>query len=159
MGYYKSKLSVYPLPYTTDQLVAKGANEIYTHIPAIDSELEALLNTLKSRYQIGVVSNGSIENQMNKLKRSTLLSFFEKEVIFISGEMSFSKPDQSYFSVVEQRLQKQVDEIVIIGDDPINDIQGGNQAGWKTVWISKGRNDKVPADYVLNELIDLKNVF
>lgn len=156
--FYDWLLSIYALPYSRPELIAKGANEIYTHIPSITSEMEALLKRLKSTCQIGIVSNGGIENQMNKLKGSRLLSFFEKETVFISGAMSFSKPHKAYFEIVEERLQKAAHELVIVGDDPIHDIEGGNQAGWKTVWISKGRKDKVPADCVVNELIDVIDV-
>lgn len=156
--FYDWVLSVYTLPYTTAELIQKGAEEIHRYIPVIDSKTERVLKSLQHTHEIGIVSNGGIENQMNKLKGSRLLSLFEKETIFISGAMSSSKPDQTYFEIVEERLQKSAHELVIVGDDPIHDIQGGNQAGWKTVWISKGRNDKVPADYVLNELIDIIDV-
>lgn len=156
--FYNWLLSIYEIPYSNTQLIQKGAEEIHQYIPPISKDVESVLNGLKNNYQIGIVTNGGVENQMNKLISSQLISFFEREAIFISSEMQLSKPDPMFFRRTEQVLQRSAQDIVIVGDDPINDIHGGRQAGWKTIWLSGGRTTLVNADVTLSQLTDLMDV-
>ena len=57
---------------------------------------------------------------------------FDKELIFISEKIGYRKPEIKTFQFVEQKLQLLPSECLIIGDDWLNDIEGGRNAGWHT---------------------------
>ncbi|WP_062055457.1 HAD family hydrolase [Aquimarina longa] len=157
--FYKWLCVTYQLPYSVPQLIEKGAKEIHLFISPVNQEVIALLKQLQNTYQIGIVTNGGSINQRNKLNSSKITSFFKKEAIFISSEIGYSKPDINYYRYIENTLQKTSDMFVIVGDDPINDIKGGTDAGWKTVWLNKGRITTIKSDYSINSIIDLINIF
>lgn len=49
---------------------------------------------------------------------------------FPSSEVGFSKPDRRFFDAIARRLQTPPDRLLMIGDDPHNDIEGSQHAGW-----------------------------
>jgi putative hydrolase of the HAD superfamily len=59
---------------------------------------------------------------------------------FISSEIGYPKPDQRFFRAVEDRLGLQPSQILLVGDDRVNDIIGGQSAGWQTAWIDRSGN-------------------
>ena len=68
--------------------------------------------------------------------------------IFISEDIGFAKPDKSIFKAAEKAFLSK--DIHYVGDSFKNDIEGGYNAGWKTVWLNK-RNyvveSHIKADY------------
>ncbi|MEH0154429.1 HAD family hydrolase [Limibacter armeniacum] len=92
----------------------------------------SVLKQLSAYYKVGILSNGGVQNQQLKLKRSGLGDFFDSNNIFISGALGCAKPDLQIFRKVESQLGFSSDALLIIGDDPQNDIEGGEKAGWST---------------------------
>jgi len=158
-SFYNTLLEHYPLPYTVDQMILKCSQELATFVPSISKVTRDILIKLKSNHHLAIVTNGSYQNQKNKLIRSGLDTIFEQDNIFISSEIGFDKPDPIYFDYVQSKLQKATDELVIIGDDPINDIKGGCAAGWQTVWFSKNRKQEVNSDWTIVSLEQLSEIW
>ena len=46
------------------------------------------------------------------------------EAVFVSSAIGYAKPDPRFFAAVQQRLGVSPAEIVLVGDDDVNDIQG-----------------------------------
>ncbi|MDG1991923.1 MAG: HAD-IA family hydrolase [Pirellulales bacterium] len=57
------------------------------------------------------------------------------EKIFASSELGWRKPAPQFFQAVESRLQKEPDQLLLVGDDPRLDIAAANAAGWKSMRI------------------------
>jgi putative hydrolase of the HAD superfamily len=57
------------------------------------------------------------------------------EKIFASSELGWRKPAPQFFQAVESRLQKEPDQLLLVGDDPRLDIVAANAAGWKSMQI------------------------
>ncbi len=57
------------------------------------------------------------------------------EKIFASSELGWRKPAPQFFRAVESRLQKEPDQLLLVGDDPRLDIAAANAAGWKSMRI------------------------
>ena len=54
---------------------------------------------------------------------------------------------------------KEVENVVFIGDNPYTDIIGAQSVGFKTVWISMGREypeDLQPPDYIIRNYKELR---
>lgn len=72
--------------------------------------------------------------------------------VFISSQLGFRKPATSFFRAVEAQLECHTD-ITLVGDDPRNDLEGANSAGWHSVLVS--RNGPTRKSAAISSLIDL----
>jgi len=126
---------------------------------AYDGVIE-LLQALKSTYRISLVTNGLKEVQRPRLSRLGLNDFFES--IIVSDEIGSAKPDREFFEYTFRSIPDPPDksEVMIIGDNPISDIQGGKNFGIRTCLVTNGiENDtEVQSDLVVNKVNDLIDV-
>ena len=99
------------------------------------------------------VTNGTKVAQNGKLKGSGLDELLDE--IFISEDIGFEKPDKRFFEPVISKLNEygiDKDECVIVGDSESSDIQGGINAGIRTVHYTdelKSRADAIISDLSL----------
>jgi HAD superfamily hydrolase (TIGR01549 family) len=102
------------------------------------------LETLKSRgYRLGLISNTSDDNNFQCiLKRWKLGGFFE--IILTSAALGIRKPDVRIFQFALERLGVQAEAAVMIGDTLEADVQGANQSGIYSIWIT--RRVQIPGD-------------
>jgi putative hydrolase of the HAD superfamily len=59
------------------------------------------------------------------------------ERCFISSEAGFPKPDRRFFEFAAAQLDLPPAEILLVGDDWTNDIQGARAAGWQAIWLDR----------------------
>lgn len=99
------------------------------------------------------VTNGTKVAQNGKLKGSGLDELLDE--IFISEDIGFEKPDKRFFEPVISKLNEygiDKEECVIVGDSESSDIQGGINAGIRTVHYTdelKSRADAIISDLSL----------
>jgi putative hydrolase of the HAD superfamily len=60
------------------------------------------------------------------------------DVRVVSSEVGFNKPASGFYSAVQRMLGVPPDEVLVVGDDAINDVQGAAQAGMRSVLIDRG---------------------
>ncbi len=127
-----------------------------TAIPYPDtiSTLEALK---AEGIKLGIITNGRHTLQMKKIEILGIEKYFDE--IIISGDYGVHKPDRILFDTMAQKLNFEPDEILFVGDNPINDIEGARNAGYKTAWINATGFWATPelkrADYEINKLKEL----
>ena len=96
------------------------------------------------------VTNGTKVAQNGKLKGSGLDKLLDE--IFISEDIGYEKPDKRFFEPVIDKLGEygiSKDECIIVGDSESSDIQGGINAGIRTVHYTnelKSKADKTISD-------------
>lgn len=56
---------------------------------------------------------------------------------FLSSEIGWAKPDRRFFDYVATALAVPPDQIAMVGDDPVNDLNGSRRAGWRAVPIEQ----------------------
>lgn len=112
---------------------------IADYVPPLLPSTEALLHKMAATHQLGILSNGSVENQQRKIRQVGLERFISPQHIYISGAYPWEKPDHRCFEVVTQALQLAPEAMTYVGDHPTADIVGGQNAGWHTVWLRQGR--------------------
>jgi YjjG family noncanonical pyrimidine nucleotidase len=98
-----------------------------------------LLEELKSKYKISIVTNGLREVQRPRLERLDLMKHFDSVVV--SDEIGVAKPHIDYFHHVYQSIHQPPvkEEILIVGDNLASDIQGGINFGIHTCWLNHGK--------------------
>jgi FMN hydrolase / 5-amino-6-(5-phospho-D-ribitylamino)uracil phosphatase len=98
--------------------------------PALFEDTIPCLNALRSRYRLGLLSNGS------RLPETVGLSGYFETVVF-AQDHRVAKPDKGIFEIVERELAMAPGGCVLVGDHPDNDVVGAKRAGWRAVWIDR----------------------
>lgn len=124
----------------------------------VEGSLE-ILEYLSKRYILCAASNGPYEQQVNRLKRGNLFSYFSK--LFISEKIGVSKPSEKFFSHCLNELGNNIrpSEVIMIGDSLTSDITGAIQSGLKTCFFDRnmrGKIDDLSIDHVINKLTDIR---
>ncbi|CEG57669.1 pyrimidine 5'-nucleotidase [Legionella fallonii] len=102
-----------------------------------------LLNALKDRSRLGIITNGFTELQQTRLERTGLKDHFE--LIVISEQVGVAKPHQAIFEHTLAIMGHPVrDQVLMVGDNPDSDILGGLNAGLHTCWLN--RHKKQPPE-------------
>lgn len=118
---------------------------------------EELLNELKGKYRLYLATNGTASVQKGRIASASLERYFDG--IFISEEIGYNKPDKAYFEACFAEIPDFVKEkAVIVGDSLTSDIQGGINAGIRTVWFNpKGEpgDGAIVADAEIRSLLEL----
>ncbi len=124
-----------------------------------------LVKYLHSKYILCVASNGPYMQQVNRLKISGLLPYFSD--LFISEEISSSKPSKKFFNTCINRLNSkteqkiQPDEIMIIGDSLSSDMLGGIQFGMQTCFYNPDKKNipcGMKVNYNVSSLREIENI-
>ena len=103
---------------------------------------EELLKTLYGKYRLFLVTNGTLSVQKGRLKSAGISRYFEN--IFISEELGYNKPSIEYFDCCFSKIPDfHKKTAVIIGDSLTSDIQGGINAGIRTIWFNPGHDKAI----------------
>ncbi|TNV18933.1 pyrimidine 5'-nucleotidase [Buttiauxella sp. B2] len=100
----------------------------------------SLLNALKNKVKIGIITNGFTALQQIRLERTGLRDYFD--LLVISEQVGVAKPDSKIFDYAfEQMGNPPRDRVLMVGDTAESDILGGMNAGIATCWLNAhGRN-------------------
>lgn len=113
-----------------------------------------LLETLKQKYRLYAVTNGSTVNQRPRLEGSGVGKYFDD--VFISQEVGHDKPSTAYFDYCFRRIPDfRKEESVIVGDSLTSDITGGKQAGIAAIWYAPGGQESDLPDATIRTLEEL----
>ena len=95
---------------------------------------------LSKKYRLFLVSNGTASVQKGRMTSANLYRFFE--TVFVSQEIGHNKPSKAYFDACFAAIPDfDPSKAIIVGDSLSSDIQGGINAGIKTVWVNPGHRD------------------
>lgn len=93
----------------------------------------SVLDELKKKYKLGVITNGNSYPQNQKLTLTGIRSYFD--TIIVSGDVDVSKPDKKIFMMAVEQMGLKPEEVAFIGDTYSTDIIGAYNAGLMPVWI------------------------
>lgn len=124
-------------------------------------ERVALLEWLRPKYQLGLISNfdhGPTARQI--LDRTGMTSFFD--LILISDELGQRKPHAAIFEMACQSLGIRPHEAIFIGDSPGIDVAGAKGVGMAVIWLNRKGEDLdesiPPPDYTVTRLEEIKSI-
>lgn len=120
-----------------------------------DEKLEKLIENLRRKYIVGVVSNGDKNSIVRKLTAVGLSP--EQFWPFVSTyEFGYLKPDPAPFLRAIEDAGVKPGESVYIGDSVENDIMGAKGVGMKTI-LAWSENKE--ADLSIPTIYDLAKIF
>lgn len=125
----------------------------------IDGAIETLEYLKDKGYTLSIISNGFVEVQYTKLRRSRLLPYFAN--IFLSEEVGYQKPDIRFFQIVLDRLSAHSSECLVIGDNFQTDIQGAQNANIRALFYKDSTNKSIDIEFagqIIENLIEIKAI-
>lgn len=141
---FNKLFSQYSLPFED-----KDINELVTlyreHLPSIvlpEYNRNLLVSLRTSGIKVAVVTDGLPLMQKNKTRALDLHHLVDK--IVYCWEMQAPKPNPAGFLHVLKYLNIQEDEVLIIGDNPIHDIQVASKLGIESYRVLTGRFKNLP---------------
>jgi HAD superfamily hydrolase (TIGR01509 family) len=119
------------------EVFSRARNEVTPFADVLPS-----LTSLQQRVALGTVSNG-----MADLKAIGIAHFFRTSIA--AFHFGRAKPDPAIFLAACEALSVAPQEAVYVGDDPLLDVQGAQNAGLHSVWMNRLELDParlLPAD-------------
>ena len=116
-----------------------------------------LLDYLKPKYHLHLITNGFQEVQHTKLSGSGLEPYFE--TLTVSEEVGVKKPNPEIFHFALRKAQATAEESLMIGDEMAVDIDGARAAGIDQLFFNPNR-EQVEGDrtYEVHELLEIKEL-
>ncbi|HZH58173.1 MAG TPA: HAD family hydrolase [Metabacillus sp.] len=141
---------------------AKAIQARYEYEQGVIEPFPEILSLLKSLQEmeklVGVITNGPVTHQMNKLKALGIDQLIPNERIFISDGIGIAKPDKRVFEYVHLRLNLDPTKCLYIGDTWENDIIPPIETGWKCIWFNH-RKREPQTHHLPNEIVTNKDEF
>ena len=117
-----------------------------------------VLNYLKSKYYLHIITNGFEKTQLIKLKCSALMPFFLN--IITSEKIGFKKPSPKIFEYALQKSQAIKSESIYVGDDLEVDILGCQNFGIDGIFFNPQKTPhKEKVTYEISSLSQLLEIF
>lgn len=119
-----------------------------------------MLDALRGRYPLAVVTDAQSAYARAELHRVGLLNYFDP--IIVSGDHGYRKPDRRLFQLALDGMKVQAQHAMYVGNDMHRDIFGAREAGLTTVMIDSDQGKKeykdcVP-DYTIADLRELLTI-
>ena len=124
--------------------------EALTPVPNV----EWLLDHLRGRYRVGLLTNGPVVAQHDKLRELGWAGAFDAELV--TGSLAAGKPDARAFEALLSELGTDAYETVYVGDDVHADIEGAAGVGMTPIQVVfEGSADPHPDAAAVVERDDL----
>ncbi|MGB7537484.1 MAG: HAD family hydrolase [Anaerolineales bacterium] len=101
-------------------------------------ETEAVLEALKPRFRLGLVTEGRRAAQEAKIRVLGLDRWIEAVVVLGEDDRADWKPSRKPFDRMLGMLSIAGGEAAYVGDNPLKDFRGAREAGLRTVRIRRG---------------------
>lgn len=115
-----------------------------------------LLDYLKPKYKLHIITNGFEEVQTLKLRNSNIENYFQ--TITNSERVGVKKPNPLIFHFALNQANSTPEKSVMIGDNIEADILGAKAVGMHTLLFSQNHQNGTNL-LVANQLLDIKNLF
>ncbi|TJY44230.1 HAD family hydrolase [Cohnella pontilimi] len=126
-------------------------------LPYVYDETFTVLDELRGRYKLLLLTNGCPDLQQEKLDGVPALTpYFD--FILISGHFGEGKPSERLFAHAMEQLGISPEDGVMVGDKLTTDILGANRVGMTSVWINRNnvkRGDEIVPKHEIASLTEL----
>ncbi|WP_436344096.1 HAD family hydrolase [Natronorubrum sp. FCH18a] len=95
--------------------------------------VEAMLEGLRGEYRVGLLTNGPVRAQRDKI--ATLGWERAFDAALVTGELEAGKPDRRAFEAIVDELDVDPEDAVYVGDEVRADIHGATDAGLDAVQV------------------------
>ena len=116
-----------------------------------------LLDYLKPKYHLHLITNGFQEVQDTKLSLSGMKPHFE--TLTVSEEVGVKKPDPEIFNYALRKAHATAEESLMIGDEMAVDIDGARAAGIDQIFFN-AKEEKIEGErtFEVKKLLEIKEI-
>jgi putative hydrolase of the HAD superfamily len=114
-----------------------------------------VLDYLKSKYTLHIITNGFADIQNNKLKNAKIIHYFK--TITNSENAGVKKPNAQIFEFALQRAKAKKQTSIMIGDCIEADVQGALDAGLDAIYFTENTSERKDNIKQISHLLELKN--
>ena len=117
----------------------------------VDGALD-LLNYLKPKYKLHILSNGFTEVQYKKIRNAGLEEFFDN--VFLSEMIGINKPDRRIYDYALDKSGASRKNVIMIGDNYDTDITGAINSGIDQIFFNRNETflPDIPPTYEVKDL-------
>lgn len=101
----------------------------FSHVPSVLRKIN------KYGIQIGILTNGNKDQQVKKMKQIGIYKFIKEDMIVVSEEVGFAKPQQEIFLHAQKLANVPGQNIMVVGDNFSVDIEPALKLNWKGVLV------------------------
>jgi putative hydrolase of the HAD superfamily len=118
----------------------------------------ALLDYLKPRYRMHILSNGFREVQYKKIENAGLGPYFDK--IILSEDAGINKPHAGMFTYALKNCNARRDQTIMIGDSWDADIVGAYNSRIAQIWFNPKKEKPAGFEptYTVHALQEIKEI-
>ena len=140
-----------------DDLIHKLSEDYITFLSSYNHLFEdtiTILEYLKSRYKLHIITNGFKEVQQGKLKNSGIEPYFQ--TVTNSEAVGVKKPNPRIFHYALEQSNANLENSIMIGDNLEADVHGALNVGLDAIMFNY-RNENLPSTIKqVKNLLDLK---
>jgi putative hydrolase of the HAD superfamily len=140
--------------------LAEMSRGISRHRLGLYPHVREVLDVLRGRYPLAVVTDAQSAYARGELNKVGLLDYFDP--IIVSGDHGFRKPDRRLFQLAVDGLGVPAETVLFVGNDMYRDVFGAQGAGMKTVMFDSDQGTKIHqgcvADYTITDLRDILRI-
>ena len=131
------------------------------YIKLYDGVIELLTSLKKANKNIYLLSNAQRVFTLYEMKLLNIDHYFDD--ILFSSDYSFCKPDKNFFNALIKKHNLNPSESIMIGNDPICDIQGAINSELNTLYLHSNlspdltSNDTISSTFKIMDM-DLLNI-
>ena len=142
-------------------------NEYRNHVPDIylyDDVIPLLEKLSQKNIRFGIITDGYLSTQKNKVEVLKLNEYFEKIIYTESLGRKYWKPNPKSFELMKEYFNVEYDEIMYIGDNPQKDFYINHYYPIYTVQINRNQKiyknnnyfQEVYPKLIINNLLELE---
>jgi putative hydrolase of the HAD superfamily len=144
----------------SDQLIDTLAIQYIEVMPHFNHLFEGaidILNYLKDKYQLHIITNGFEEVQAKKMKSSKILHYFDQ--VITSESVGVKKPNPIIFEHALSVAKATTENSIMIGDSLEADIEGAINFGIKAIYCDfENNNTKSNTFETVKSLFEIKQL-
>ncbi len=124
------------------------------YFDSLFSDTLPILELLRERgVPLGVVSNYGT-HLLDLLPKLGIFDYFD--FIIVSAIVGVTKPDPKIFEMAIEEAGVPPDQILYIGDNPVDDVQGANNIGIDALLINRPGREPSKAEFTIDSLSEIE---
>tara|TARA_Y100000591_G_scaffold155402_1_gene133701 strand:- start:794 stop:1483 length:690 start_codon:yes stop_codon:yes gene_type:complete len=133
-----------------DDIINKLAIDYIEHLSDFNNLIPdtfLVLEELKLKYNMHIITNGFKEVQRRKLEKSKLINYFK--TVTISEDVGVKKPDKLIFEHAIFSAKAKIENSIMIGDNYHADILGASALGMRAIYFNFHKTDEQRRENVI----------
>ena len=105
---------------------------------SLTETMRRVLDVCSARFAaIGVLTNGGVQSQQDKLASLGMERWAKPELILISDALGVMKPDEAIFRLAQRAAGARAEDCIYVGDSISQDVTPALRCGWHSIWLCR----------------------